>query len=117
MRNVNRGNKPGLRKCRLRKGDKVMITAGASVGTGPVEVLQVLPEKGKILVKGINLKTKHLQKSQENPKGGIEKVEAPIDFSNVLLYSEKLKRGVRIRVEERDGKKVRVGVPCGTVFD
>ncbi len=117
MRSLNRGSVDGLRKCRLKKDDKVMVIAGVHKGEGPVEVLKVIPEKGKILLKGVNLRTKHLPKSQENPKGGIEKIEAPIDFSNVLLYSPKLKKGVRFKTEVRDGKKVRVGVPCGTVFE
>ena len=43
--------------------------------------------------------------------------EFPIDASNVLLYSEKAGKGVRTRIELKDGKRVRVGIPCGTEFD
>ncbi len=105
------------RRIRLKKGDKVAVIAGADRGAGPLEVLKVLHDEGKVIVQDVNVRTKHLRKTQENPKGGIVKREMPIDASNVLLWSEKLKRGVRVRIEIRDGKKVRVGVPCGTVFD
>ncbi|MFQ5503648.1 MAG: 50S ribosomal protein L24 [Planctomycetota bacterium] len=101
---------------RLRKGDKVVIIAGEDKGKGPVPVLKVFPEQGKVLVEGVNVKTKHLRKTQENPQGGITKKEYPIPVSNVLMYSEKLEKGVRTRIEVKDGKKSRVGIPCGTDF-
>ena len=104
-------------KIRLRKGDKVQVISGAEKGKGPVEVMKVFPETGKVLVKGVNVRTKHLKKTQENPKGGIVKKEFPIDASNVLLFSEKLNKGVRIRVEREEKKSVRIGIPCGTRFD
>ena len=44
-------------------------------------------------------------------------MEHPIDVSNVLLFSEKLGKGTRTKTEVVDGKKVRVGVSCGTKFD
>ncbi len=113
-----KGNQTGAsKKIRLRKGDKVQVISGTEKGKGPVEVMKVFPETGRVLIKGVNIRTKHLKKTQENPKGGIVKKEFPIDVSKVLLFSEKLKKGVRIRVERKDGKSVRVGVPCGTQFD
>ena len=117
MRSANRGPKTAKRRVRFRKGDKVMVIAGEDKGKGPVEVLKVLADTGRVVVQGVNMQTKHLRKSQENPQGGVTKSEGPIDASNVLLYSEKLKKGVRVRYEDRDGKRVRVGVTCGTVFD
>jgi len=117
MRNVNKGPKTAKKRVRFRKGDKVVVIAGEDKGKGPAEVLRVLPDTGRIVVQGVNLQTQHLRKSQDNPQGGITKKEGPIDASNVLLYSDKLKKGVRVRFETRDGKKVRVGVTCGTVFD
>ena len=117
MRKLNRG--PNKRACRIRlkKGDKVVVTAGAHKGKGPAAITQVMPEKGAVVIEGVNVRKKHLRRSQENPQGGTQDVEMPIAVSNVLLYSSKLKRGVRFKIEEKDGKKVRVGVPCGTVFD
>lgn len=117
MRSLNRGPVESLSKPRLKRGDKVVVIAGAHKGAGPAEVTKVIPERSLVVVEGVNLVTKHLRKTQENPEGGIDRREAPIHYSNVLLYSEKAGKGVRIRIEERDGKRVRVGIPCGTVFD
>ena len=71
----------------------------------------------RVIVEGVNLRWKHQKPSQENPKGGRVQLEHPIDVSNVLLFSEKLGKGTRTKIELVDGKKVRVGVRCGTKFD
>jgi len=101
---------------RLRKGDQVVVIAGANKGAGPARVLRVLPETSQIVVEGINVRKKHQRRTQDNPQGGITEREFPIEISNVQIYSPELKKGVRIHVEEQDGKKVRVG-SCGTVFE
>lgn len=117
MRKLNRGENKRATRIRLKKGDKVVVIAGADKGKGPAEILEVLEDKGAVRVAGVNQRVKALKRTQENPQGGLEKIEQPVAVSNVALYSDKLKRGVRVRFEERDGKKVRVGVPCGTVFE
>lgn len=101
----------------VRKGDKVVVLSGQSRSTEPREVLKVLVESGKVVVQGVNLRWKHHKRSQQNPKGGRVQIEQPIPASKVLLYSEKLKRGTRAKTERVDGKRVRVGVKCGTKFD
>jgi large subunit ribosomal protein L24 len=70
-----------------------------------------------VIVQGVNLRWKHHKRSQQNPKGGRVQMEQPIDASNVLLFSDKLGKGTRTKVQVVDGKKVRVGVRCGTKFD
>lgn len=117
MRKLWRGENKRATRIRLKKGDKVAIIAGADKGKGPVEILEVLEGKGAVRVAGVNQRVKALKRTQENPQGGVEKIEQPIAVSNVALWSSKLSRGVRVRYELRDGKKVRVGVPCGTVFE
>ncbi len=104
------------RKLHVRKGDKVVVTAGAYRSDEPREVLKVMAGEGKVLVQGVNLRWKHEKRSQQNPKGGRIQVEFPIDASNVMLFSEKLKKGTRTRSEVKDGKRVRIGVKCGTDF-
>ena len=100
---------------KIKVGDSVVVIAGADKSDTPRNVLEVLDRD--VIVEGVNLRWKHEKPSQANPKGGRSRREFPIDKSNVLLYSEKAGKGVRTRVEERDGKKVRVGIPCGTVFE
>jgi large subunit ribosomal protein L24 len=107
---------PGPRsRLHVRKGDQVYVISGADKGKGPVEVMQVIPERRQVIVQGINLRWKHTRPSQQSPKGGRVKKEFPIDASKVLLYSPKAEKGVRVRRVLKDGKRVRVGT-CGTEF-
>ncbi len=103
-------------KMKIKRGDKVVVRSGKDKGKGPVEVLRVIPEKQMVVVQGVNMKYKHVRKSQQNPKGGRIKREMPIHVSNVMLWSESLKKGVRVKVVEKGGRKIRVGKPCGTEF-
>ena len=112
------GSKPKIdHKVRVKKGDKVVVITGAYKSTEPRDVLRVEREAGRVVVEGVNLRWKHERRSQQNPEGGRVHREFPIDASNVMLFSEKAGKGVRTRIEVVDGKKVRVGVPCGTRFD
>jgi large subunit ribosomal protein L24 len=104
-----------MAKCRIKVGDKVVVISGADKSNQPRKVEQVIEDE-KVLVEGVNLCWKHEKPSQQSPKGGRTRREFPIDISKVLLYSETAGKGVRVRVEVKDGKKVRVGT-CGTVFE
>jgi len=112
--------KPGERKRKpklhVKKGDKVVVISGQYKSNEPREVLKVLAEERKVIVQGVNLRWKHQKRSQENPKGGRVQLEVPIAASKVMLFSEKLGRGTRTRIEVRDGKRVRIGKKCGTQF-
>lgn len=101
----------------IRKGDSVVVIAGADKSDKAHEVLSCDSENGKVLVKEVNMRWTNLKRSQQNPQGGRVRKEFAIDASNVLLFSEKAGKGVRTRWEVVDGKKVRVGVSCGTRFD
>ena len=109
--------KPRRRKLHVKKGDKVVVTTGQYKSDEPKEVLKVDAEKRRVIVAGVNMRWKHQRRSQQNPKGGRVQMEMPIDVSNVLLFSEKLGKGTRTKTQIVDGKKVRVGVRCGTQFD
>lgn len=74
----------------LRKNDKVIILAGKDKGkTG--EIKSVMPSKNKVLVAGLNMVSKNVKPNQNN-KGGIQKIEAPIDASNVAVVCSKCKK-------------------------
>jgi large subunit ribosomal protein L24 len=109
--------KPQRKSLHVKTGDKVVVTAGQYKSDEPREVLKVDAINRRIVVAGVNLRWKHQKPSQQNPKGGRVQMEHPIDVSNVLLFSEKLSKGTRTKTEVVDGKKVRVGVRCGTRFD
>lgn len=104
-------------KVHVKKGDKVAVISGAYKSDEPREVLRVIPTEGRVVVQGVNLRWKHNKRTQQSPEGGRVQSEFPIAASKVLLFSEKAGKGVRTRVEMVDGKRVRVGVPCGTRFD
>ena len=67
---------------KLRKGDEVLVIAGDDKGSKG-KILQVLCEKNRVLVEGINMSKKHERKTQDNPQGAIVEREAPIHYSNV----------------------------------
>lgn len=71
-------------KLHIRKGDKVKILSGNDKGKEG-NVLEMIPEKRKAVVEGINIVTKHVKPSANKPEGGIEKTEAPIHISNLML--------------------------------
>jgi large subunit ribosomal protein L24 len=102
-------------KLNICKGDKVMVISGADKGKGPVEVLEVLPKRGMVVVAGVNVRWKHIKPNQKSPKGGRIQTELPIHACKVLLYSDKASKGVRVRRAIKDGRRVRVGT-CGTEF-
>lgn len=103
-------------KIHVRKQDTVMVISGKDKGKIG-EVVSVLPKTNKVLVKGVNLVTKHQKPSRENMQGGIVHKEAPIYSSKVMLYCTKCKSVTRISHKVLDdGTKVRVCKKCGETF-
>ncbi len=81
---------------KIRKGDKVYVVAGNDKGL----VGEVLSRsKDRIVINGVNVRKKHMKKSQENQAGGIVEIERPIHISNVALC-----------VDEEKPRKLKVGV-------
>lgn len=101
---------------RLKKNDEVTVVAGSDKGKKG-KILLVDPKKGRVLIEGINKKTKHVKATQENPKGGILKIERPVATSNVMFFCDKCKKGVRLGVEMKGDKKIRVCRACGKSLD
>ncbi|MDO4593986.1 MAG: 50S ribosomal protein L24 [Tissierellia bacterium] len=100
----------------IKKGDKVQVISGKYKGvTG--EVKRAFPKENKVIVEGVNIQKKHKKPTQMGEEGGIIDQEGKIHASNVLLYSEELKRGVRTSIEFVDGKKVRVCKKTNEKFD
>jgi len=99
----------------IRKGDAVIVTSGNARGTTGV-VLQVIegatPNDARVLVQGVNLRTKHLKPTQQRPQGAIVKREAAIHISNVSPVVDGKPSRVRFQVKP-DGSKVRVAVRGG----
>lgn len=96
-------------KYNIKKGDQVVVITGADKDkTKPRLVKEVLVDEGKVLVEGVNIKTRHTKPSAQNTKGGIVKSEAPINISNVMLWDAKAKAPSKVRRERENGKTARV---------
>jgi large subunit ribosomal protein L24 len=96
-------------KYNIRKGDNVVVITGNDKDLSkPRVVKEVLVDEAKVLVEGVNIKTKHTKPSAQNTKGGILKVEAPIHISNVMLWDPAQKAGARVTRVRNEGKTERV---------
>jgi len=96
---------------KLKKGDNVMVLSGNNKGkTG--EVLEVIPKTEKIVVKGINIRKKHV-KAAPNREGGIQELEFPIHSSIVNLVCPKCGKATRIGYVVENDKKFRICKKCG----
>ena len=102
-----------MAKIHVKKNDTVMVISGKDKGK-VAEVLAVYPKKDKVLVKDVNVETKHVKPNRANMQGGIIRMEAPINSSKVMLYCTSCKNVTRIsnKIKE-DGIKVRVCKKCG----
>ena len=103
-------------KLKIRKGDKVTVIAGNDKGkTG--EVLEILLEKRRVLVKDVNVVTKHEKPSAGKPEGGLKKVEAPIHISNVMLLDPASGKPTRVgRKLDDKGKLKRYSKKTGEIL-
>jgi len=103
-------------KLKIKKGDQVVVISGTSKGAKG-EVLKVLREDNKLIVAGVNLRTKHNKPTQTSP-GGIEKVEGPIHVSNVALADPKSGKATKVGFKVlKDGTKVRVARKSGETIE
>ena len=102
-----------MAKLHIKKGDTVYVNAGASKGqTG--RVLEVLVEKQRAIVEGVNMVSKSTKPNAKNPQGGIVKKEAPIHISNLNLIDPKSGKPTRIgRKVNENGVKVRYAKKSG----
>jgi large subunit ribosomal protein L24 len=105
-------------RIRIRKNDVVEVITGRDKGKRG-KVLVVLPDKGRLLVQGVNFIKRHTRPNpQKNIKGGIAEREAPIHVSNVMIVSPDDDKRTRIGFRLMpDGRKARIGRRGGEVLD
>ncbi|WP_296638117.1 50S ribosomal protein L24 [Polaribacter sp.] len=82
-----------MKKFKIKSGDTVKVIAGDHKGSEG-KVLQIIKDKHRVLVEGVNLVSKHTKPSAQSPQGGIVKKEASLHISNVMLVED----GVAVRV-------------------
>jgi len=102
---------------RLKKDDVVVVIAGRDRGRQG-RVLEVLRDRDRVLVEGINVVRRHTRPTPQNPEGGIIEKEMPVHVSNVMLFDGETESPTRIRFRtEEDGSKVRMSVKSGKVLE
>ncbi|MDH4091166.1 MAG: 50S ribosomal protein L24 [Cyclobacteriaceae bacterium] len=92
-------------KLHIRKGDTVKVLAGDDKGkTGAV--LEIVLEKNRAIVEGINIVTKHTKPSAGKPEGGIKKTEAALHISNLMLIDPASGKATRTGRKLNDKNKL-----------
>ncbi len=97
---------------RIKKDDKVKVIAGKDKGTIS-KVLAVLPTQNRAIVENVNMIKKHMKARSQQQQGGIMEREASIHLSNLMIYCDSCKKGVRFGTETRNNEKVRICKKCG----
>jgi large subunit ribosomal protein L24 len=82
-------------KLHIKKGDTVIVNAGDYKGQQG-RVLEVIRDKNKVIIEGINLVSKHTKPNTKSPQGGIIKKEAPVHISNLMVIDPKSGKGTKI---------------------
>ncbi len=104
-------------KLRLKRGDTVRVMSGKHRGAEG-EVLQVMHDKQRVLVKNVNIIKKAQKPTQQNPRGGFKEQEAALHASNVRLVDPTTGEPTRVRSGlNAEGRKVRISVKSGAVLD
>jgi len=114
------------KKTKLKRDDTVQVIAGKEVGrTG--RILSIDREKNRVVVEGLNMHTKHQKPNRANQSGGITRIEAPLNLSNVMYLHKgkptRLGYKVEVTTKEIEGKtkhvvsKKRVAKSTGEVID
>ena len=98
---------------KIKIGDEVVVLAGKEKGKKG-KLKKILKNRNRVIVEGINIVKKSMRPTQENPNGGITDIESSVHYSNIAVASPKTGKATRVRIEEKEGKKVRVAVACGS---
>ena len=105
-----------MAKLKIKKGDRVVVITGKDKGKKG-EVLKVMPEENRAIVKGVAMVRRH-QRQSPSQEGGIIAKEAPIHISNLALEDPKDGNPTRVGYKFlKDGRKVRFARRSGEVID
>lgn len=103
------------KKFRLRRGDSVIVTTGRNKNQKG-EIVKVLYKQESVIVKGINIVTRHIKPSVKSPEGKLTK-EMPIHISNVAYFDMELGKSGKIGYQIVDGRKKRIIKGSGKIIN
>lgn len=108
-------------RVKIRKDDTVEVISGRNSDKGRRgKVIKVLPDEGKVVLAGVNIRKKHQKQVQAQGrtlKPGIIEFEAPLAIGNVMLVCPKCDNPVRVSIEREEGESQRVCKNCGAVIE
>jgi large subunit ribosomal protein L24 len=101
----------------VKKNDKVKLLRGKDRGKSG-KVLFVDTQKNRVIVEGLNVVKKTRRPDQQNQKGGIIDIEAPLHISNIMVMCPKCDKPSRLKKKSlEDGRRVRICGKCGEMLD
>ena len=104
-----------IAKMKIKKGDMVIVNSGAEKGKKG-EVIAVSAKENIVIVKGINIRTKHVKPTKQGQESGRISRECPIHASKVSFYCDKCDKGVKLGIKvQEDGTKQRFCKKCQEV--
>ena len=104
-----------MAKLHIKKNDTVVVLTGEDKGkTG--KVLQIIKDKERAIVEGVNMVSKSQKPSAKNPQGGIVKQEAPLHISNLSLIDPKSGKATRVSIKHEGKNVVRISKKSGEVI-
>ncbi|PIS41643.1 MAG: 50S ribosomal protein L24 [Candidatus Kerfeldbacteria bacterium CG08_land_8_20_14_0_20_42_7] len=99
---------------KVKKNDTVIIIAGKDKGKKG-KAIQVLRESEQVVVEGLNIRKKNVRGKRQGEKGQVVSYSAPLHISNVMVWSSKHAKGVRVGFEkDAQGKKIRINKKDGS---
>ncbi len=102
-------------KCKLKKGDEVIVLSGRSKGkTGKID--RVDRKHDRVFLQGVHMTKRHARPNMQNQEGGIVDVVVPLSFSKVALLDAKSKKASRIGYKITDKTKTRIAKKSGAVL-
>jgi len=105
-----------MASAKIKKGDRVIVLAGRDKGKQG-EVLVVMPDEGRALVRGVNMVRRHTKPSAQNAEGGIVSKEGPIHLSNLAIEDPKDGKATRVGFRVlQDGTKTRYAKRSGEMI-
>ena len=108
-------------RVKIRKDDTVEVISGREADKGRRgKVIKVLPDEGKVVISGINVRKKHQKQVQSQGrtlKPGIIEFEAPLPIGNVMMVCPKCDNPVRVGIQRENDESQRVCKNCGAVIE